>query len=207
MCIFGNRNVQKSDDRMRVIYTLFLLLFLIGTIDAQPIDSGILSHRLQEALDSEPDAFHHLSILLTDRVDVKTMDQKFYANKTAINNRAVQVINTLKEKANETQKPILDLLRTSPNVDPTSIRPFWITNVIFVKAKKEMIAYLSQRPNVEWMDLNGTLLIDEYKDETILAPPLEGAPESGLIAIKAPELWKMGYTGYCLLYTSDAADE
>ncbi len=197
MIIFDYCNVQNSDDRMRVVLTIYFLLLLYGSMFGQTIDRGVLSHRLQEAIEQHPNAFHHFSILLTDRVDIKMMDQEFYIHHTSNQDRTFQVIHALKEKAKNSQKTILDLLYDSPNVDHHSIRPFWITNVIFVKAKKEMIATLSQRSNIDWMDLNGTLMIDEYKDEIALAPPpAEGIAETGLIAIKAPELWAMGYTGY-----------
>lgn len=186
----------KNLYRMKHIYIQFLFIFLATGLFGQQRDEGLMSERLLKALEESPNEYHHISILLTDRVDIRSMDQAFYLEQASLSTRTQAVITALKAKANETQPFILDLLRASDEVDQESIKPFWVTNVIFTKGKKSVVEALSRLPEVEWLDLNGQLELDEYTDVACNVTVAPGVPEPGLKAIKADKLWQMGYTGY-----------
>ena len=147
---------------MKVSYILFLLFFSVNIL-AQDFNSGVISSRLQQQLYNS-DEFHHIAILLSDRVDVQSMDESFYRQNVSLQERAFTLISSLKEKAASTQQNILSFLYQSDNVDQASINTYWISNLIFVKAKKEVITQLSFRNDIEWMDINAELMLSEYED-------------------------------------------
>ena len=181
---------------MRIILPAFILIACFSTLFAQLPDEGILSTRLKNQIEKSPQDFHHISILLTNRVNIKTLDRSFYNNKATIQHRTTEVINQLKTKASQTQPAIINRLNNDPDVEPGSIVSFWLTNVLFAKVRKELIYELSRMPEIEWIDLNVPSQLDEFVEEDCALPPLPGEAEPGLKAINAPALWEMGYTGY-----------
>ncbi|MEL6924002.1 MAG: hypothetical protein AAFO94_08135, partial [Bacteroidota bacterium] len=100
----------------------------------------------------------------------------------------------------------MQLLRQEANVEQDNIHSFWISNLIFASAKYDVVAKLSQLPEVAWLDLNG--ILESSNVERVPAPPTAPVEpqgiEPGLAAINAPALWKMGYTGYgCVTFAND----
>ncbi|MEM9822946.1 MAG: S8 family serine peptidase, partial [Bacteroidota bacterium] len=155
-----------------------------------------MSSRLQQALKERPHQTHAISILLTDRLDIRSMDRSFYQYKVGLSERTYQVITALKAKAVATQQPVLDILTSSENVEQGSIQPFWITNIIFVRAQKSLIEQLSRFPEVEWLDLDGQLELESHQELACEQISDSGRAGSGLKAINAGQLWRMGYTGH-----------
>ena len=156
---------------------------------------NVISNRLQEQLRSSDD-YHHISILLSDRVDVQGMDEDFYHQNTNLEDRVFTLITSLKDKAANSQQNLLTYLHQNQLVDQSSINPYWITNLVFIKAKKEAIAQLSHRDDIEWMDINAKLEVTDYEDVETMLPASPNGIEPGLEAINAPKMWDLGYTGY-----------
>ncbi len=188
----------------RNFYTLFFTLtFLPVFVAAQSFNTEKVSKKLLEKIDKFPDDYHHVHIVLADQVDLESLDQQLSAQRAKSDERAKAVISALKEKAAATQSRLLDLISTSPYTLANSVRNFWLANAIFAKQQKELIAELSQRPDIAWIGLNGPLKMESMT--LAPAPPVEpNNREIGLSVIGAPALWAMGYTGYGqLAFTSD----
>ena len=189
---------------MRLLKTLFLCIlpmFVIG----QDLNTSILTQRLLDQVEADPNEIFDISILLNDQVDAWSMHLDFHDRGLNQQERVSTLLPLLKAKAASTQGAILDLLEQSPqDVQQESIRPFWITNIIFAKVNKSMLTQLSNRDDVELLDWNAPLELEKVTDEGP-APPVEPNDiEPGLAAIKAPALWAMGYTGYgTLSFISD----
>ncbi len=191
---------------MRLLNTTILTLFLTSNfLLAQSFNTAIISQSLLEKIAESPNASHSINIVLADRVDLVSLDAMLTAKRASASERSATVINALKEKASLTQGRVLDFLNNSPDVEPGSVRSYWIANAFIAEAKKEAIVALSNNTEIEWIGLNPDFL--EY-DETENAPPppvfSPNGIERGLAAINAPALWAMGYTGYGqLAMTSD----
>ena len=184
---------------MRLLYTFFSTLFVCcNFLSAQSFNTETVSQALLKEMNGSPSAFHDIHVVLADRVDIVSLDAMLTEKRATANERSAAVINALMEKASSTQGRVLDILKNSPNVEPGSVKSYWITNLIVAKAKRAAIAELSHNPEIEWIDLNPTNLeITETVDAP--APPPVFSPdgiEPGLAAINAPAMWAMGYTGY-----------
>jgi len=191
---------------MRFINSTLSLLFAFCcfTAHAQTINYASLSTRLIDDIEANPEAFHHIYILLEDQVDAYEMHLDFFARNADLQTRNFETLTALQNKAASTQGPILQMLENEYTI-AGSVHPYWISNLIFAKVKKENIAQLSNRADIAYIDLNGQLeMTDSVDDELLPAPPTPGGIEPGLAAINAPAMWAMGYTGYGrTAFTSD----
>ncbi|MEZ4771849.1 MAG: S8 family serine peptidase [Bacteroidia bacterium] len=181
--------------------TFFFLLILCGKIFAQPeTDYTKTSSLLLEKASQAQEDYIRFSILLTERADMHAMNANFHKQRTPLAERTRRVISTLKTTAANTQGDLLNFLNQSPDVLPGSVESFWITNLIFVTARPGMIATLSQRADVAWLEYDYAIALVEPDSRTELAErgvtESAGGVEPGLLAINAPAMWALGYTGY-----------
>jgi subtilisin family serine protease len=181
---------------MRFILSIVCLL-IAGSAYSQ-INKSVVSKRLLRQLETDPTGVHHFSILLADRVNVLQLESMLDSRQASLRERSQVVISELKQKAVATQDGILSFLKSHPQVEPKSVQAFWVTNVIFAKARREVIEKLSWRTDVAHIDWNAPLQLDAYTEvacapvQPSLAP---GRIEPGLSAINAPAMWALGYTG------------
>ena len=78
----------------------------------------------------------------------------------------------------------------------TTLRNYWIINSVYAEAPLSLIYELGNRDDISLIDYN----IDTSSPlEETSAEPSEFSKmteiESGLVAINAPALWDLGYTG------------
>ncbi|MEO1447994.1 MAG: S8 family serine peptidase, partial [Bacteroidota bacterium] len=173
-----------------------LTLFCCSLLMAQPtLNINKVSTALELELVQAPDDMLIVSLLLADRVDMVALEGRLRLGKATLEMRTENTIRLLKQKAATTQGPIIDFLRQHPQVDHRFIHPFWINNVIFAKVHPDVVAELSQRNDIEWIDKNydtEPLAYEEVGEAPAMVP---GGREPGLDAIRAPLMWKLGYTG------------
>lgn len=176
------------------LYLAFLLFPLL--LQSQNINEGAASARLINQVQDSPQEKHLVYVLLSDYVDATEMGKQFEQSKLPVRERVTTLITALKQKADETQPEIINYLRSLDGVAEPSIKPFWVTNTIFVEANAIAIAALSNHPKIYWMDVNAENALSEYEEVDCAMPPVPNGIEPGLQVINAPALWAMGYTGY-----------
>lgn len=185
---------------MKKTTTILLILLLGGLCKPAHSAQTVLSSRVIDSIiTASPDAYIPVVILLEDRVDMEALDQQLYAENATPEQRSREVIAALKTKAVQTQAPLLNYLRLSPEVQPGSLHPLWVTNAICVSVRPVLLGYLARRMDIEFIDLDAELILEKG----ISLPPQEktaaagiGTKEEGLEVICADEYWKRGYTGY-----------
>lgn len=101
------------------------------------------------------------------------------------------VYEALWRTAQATQKPILDWL-TASGVEH---RPYYIVNLIWVKAGREAVLALAARPEVARIDGNPVITQALPQPESLANPESPEAIELGVSYIKAPLVWSQGITG------------
>ena len=181
------------------LFALLLGTLLMGNLVAQTtLNNSKISENLYEQLKQTPNDYHEVMVVLSDYVDVRAMDIQFYAENASLEKRTRTVIHALKSKAAATQSPILQFVSQNENFDKSYLRAFWVVNVIFVKANKEGVALLSQRVDIDFLDVNGQLALEAYEEEEdhLFKVNAPNSAEPGLRAVNAPAMWALGYTGY-----------
>ncbi|MCB0843948.1 MAG: S8 family serine peptidase, partial [Bacteroidetes bacterium] len=184
--------------QIRILTTLGIFIFGSIVLFGQPnVNINKVSTNLETDMLNQPNDFHEISILLSDRVNAHALHLDYRKQKTPLRDRAREVITLLQAKAAQTQTPILNMLNQSADVEQGSIYPYWITNVIFVTAKPELIAALSQRSDIEWIDKSYSAELDSYTSAPLPEASMHSpnGHESGHDAINATGMWSLGYTG------------
>jgi serine protease AprX len=112
------------------------------------------------------------------------------------------VYQTLLEKAESTQEPILQWLRER-NIEH---RSFYIVNTILIKGDRQLAETLAARPDVARVTGNPHIHNDLPQPGAIERSPSQpGAPatiEQGIQYTHAPDVWNLGFTGQGIVVAS-----
>jgi len=162
------------------------------SIDAGSMDAGLL----RELEQAPPDAYHEVFVLMKDRVSLESFVSSDLRARMPSPGRVSEMLQALERKARTTQEPLQNWLRAQPGVDQEQLVSFWITNMLFVRATRAVIADLSQRPEVAWIEKNEELEVE--RTQAVASAPfvLPNGREPGLTTMNAPGMWALGYTGY-----------
>ncbi|HRI86062.1 MAG TPA: S8 family serine peptidase, partial [Ignavibacteria bacterium] len=179
---------------MQKIILLFISLFIFSETYSQQVQ---MTERLTQKLNSlNPLEYTGVLILLKDRVDIEALDKDLYTSSTGIEDRARIVITTLRNKAEQTQSPILNYLKTESSFGKVrKYNSYWITNMIYADATSEVIIKLSKRNDIDIMDYDAVLDFDRPYDEKPAPQHNTESVETGLRVVKADLLWALGFTG------------
>lgn len=150
----------------------------------------------QDVLLSQDQPTYKAYALLKDRVDIRALEAAFRNRNLPVDDRARIVVQTLTEKAAATQPSFLESLRSIKDIEEGSIKPYWITNMVFFEGSREAIYAVSALPAVASVGYDAPVEWIETESAPAPAPPSPNGTEPGLEAIGAPALWAMGYTGY-----------
>lgn len=104
--------------------------------------------------------------------------------------KGTYVYQTLTSFAARTQSPLITELERL-GVD---YRPYWVANMIWVRAGLSTVQLLAQRPDVAHLYANPQVKLDEPTIDASSSPVPQGV-EWNITKVKAPEVWAMGFTG------------
>ena len=133
---------------------------------------------------------------MRDQADIAAMDRQFYLERVSIEQRVFQVITALKEKATITQADLLAYLSSrSINGDVFQFQSFWISNLVMVEAKPQVLTELMLRMDILEMDIDALLELDRPVEVSDGEVESIESVEPGIKIINAHLLWELGITG------------
>lgn len=100
--------------------------------------------------------------------------------------RRKKIVQAMRDHAGRQHPALVKFLQAN---GATAIKPLWIVNSVAAKVPASLIGQLANRPAVARVSADGRL------SAPVLAPSSLATPEWNLLAIHAPELWGLGYTG------------
>lgn len=172
---------------------LLLLVSLIYSVSfSQELYSDLLANKL---LHSNSNDFVRVRFEFKDNVDCYYMNQSMKDNQTNVVDRPKLVITALQNQANSSQETLLEYLKSNPNVK--DIQSFWIVNLVVCKIKKSELENFPVFDDVAFVDLEENKFIPtpKFTIENNANPKSLNGTEPGLVAINAPAMWALGYTG------------
>ena len=174
-------------------YVFLFLTLLSSTHFAQTI-SKRLTNRIEKGHHSD---YHRIRVEFEDNVNSYYWNQQFKDNNVPVNDRAGIIIKKLTSQANVSQEKLLLKLRKEHSLEIKELQPFWVVNMIILQAKTAVINFIAEWPGVAFIDIEESRIQMNEFIEVSETPTFKaiGSPEPGLIAINAPALWSMGYTG------------
>ncbi|RPJ86952.1 MAG: choice-of-anchor D domain-containing protein, partial [Acidobacteria bacterium] len=122
-------------------------------------------------------------ILLSDQADLSGIEETDKELKRS------EIVSKLKDKAQKTQGPLKVFLRAEGSKRTI---PLWILNAIATTLPAGRIAALSSFAGVAGVYLDYAV---EVPPVTVLGAEAAGPPEWNITAIRAPDLWGIGFTG------------
>lgn len=172
---------------------------ILPAIANSPIET--MSPELADAWQTLDDNSHLTAIVyLIQQVDIATIDLAMTRRHATRQFRHEIVVNELREVAIQSQQPLLARLaelKTQGRV--VGFTAYWIVNAIVVQADRSALLELSERDEVDWMDLNFRPRlhqpVDFARGHLNHLDENHGIP-TGIRALGAPRVWyELGFTG------------
>jgi len=172
------------------------ILVCTGVVGAGEIDPG-----LDNILSSTPPG-QRVSVLifLNDQVDLNRIEGDLASMHAPRGERHELVVRNLQDKAATTQrnlKAYLDNLNIQGAVG--NYRAFWIANAVEASLTKNQIEAVAGRSDVARVYYNYEIEAVEPVEMAADATDIGAAVENGIAAVRAPEVWALGYTGEGIL--------
>lgn len=173
----------------RVLLVVFLVSAHIG-LNAQ------ISEPLKDAMAGNSEGFLPVKVLFESQENILEKRRAWQKAGIPVQEWPTLVNRSLMKEASKSQAEALELLARVEADALKSVTSFYIVNMMVIEAKPAIIYELYQLP--------GVISIDMADEEWELIEPVSvGEPEQttaagtepGLLAINAPPMWQLGYTG------------
>jgi hypothetical protein len=167
---------------------------------------GEIDPALQELIDdSLPGATISTLVHLNEQVDLQAISRDLDNVRATLHVRHQVLVTELQSVVDATQGPLvahLEDLLTQGRIE--RFQPFWLRNVVRVDTTADEIALLAARNEVRTVFFNPAIeLIEPVPVRDAPEPSsVTGGPEPGVVAVRAPEVWAMGFTGSSRLVSS-----
>ncbi len=182
----------------RIITALFVMLaFSAYTYSQSAYLSPVLENEISK---SKEDKVYSILVVMDEQIDFEELKAEFNAKSFTIENRAKTVLNLLQNQSKTSQKGILDFIKDynhKKGNDIKLVNQYWISNLILIEADLQAIYALQERNDIRYLELGsqGIVLVEPVETEEATNTRSTDEPEIGLIAINAPAMWALGYTG------------
>ena len=176
------------------MFSLCATIALCGTTYSETI----LDENLLEQMEAVgPKGSVSALVYMEEQVDIKALSDSITEAGMRFVDRHQLVAETLQSTAFTSQESILASLQQLRKKESTlEVTPFWISNVIRIDARPEVILQLSKRSDVGHIFLNyGIELVEPVRMGPVEQTDNRGGAEQGVNAIRATEAWQMGFTG------------
>ncbi len=165
---------------MKTIGPLLMLLWVFLLFPG-PVLAADLAPDLTEKLRTlDPEAELPVILRMVDPLEPPSLPR---ASKKE---RRIHIVKTLRERGEAAERPIRAFLKKH---NPKKMQSLWIINGLALTAPVRVIRLLAALPQVQSLRLD-TVLTRERTPALIAGPP-----EWHLSTIRAPLLWKLGFTG------------
>jgi serine protease AprX len=177
----------------RLFAAALLLLLLVQQVGAEPAWWGKIDPFLLAEMQAEPAADGGASVeflvQMAVQADVSAAAQ--IDDKTA---KGAFVYQQLTAVAQQTQASLLAQLN---ELGVDDVRPFWISNMVWVRGDWNTITTLAQRSDVAYLFANPQVALDVLppEPEAGLGTTAVTAIEWNIRHIRADVVWQLGYTG------------
>ena len=176
---------------MKKLFCFFFLLILVLNIYCQ---NG-KSNEINNWIENNPGELIPIRIEFNENIDCYELCQKFKINQTPVDQRSKIINRLLHKQALKSQENVLNFLKKNTK-SINQYHSFWIINIIVALVDLSTYDQLYQFPNILSIEIENNQFIahDKLKISSNNNRTPNGV-ENGLIAINAPAMWSLGYTG------------
>jgi subtilisin family serine protease len=173
---------------------IFLLILLVSN---QVFAQQKLNDRLlDEIANVSHDDFVKIRIEFNAKTKTAEEKHKLISSGHSVQDRAMKIINLMRQTAEESQKEVLRHLESN-TLTVRNIQNFWIANVIFCEIQAGFIGQLNQFNDISgiYYENNRFQLGEIYVQEEHSDFRGPGGTEPSIEACNVRPLWDLGYTG------------
>ena len=176
---------------MKNLFCFFYLFILVLNTYCQ---NG-KSNEINNWIENNPGELIPIRIEFNENIDCYELCQKFKINQTPVDQRSKIINRLLHKQALKSQENVLNFLKKNTK-SINQYHSFWIVNMIVALVDLSTYDQLYQFPNILSIEIENNQFIahDELKISSNNNRTPNGV-ENGLIAINAPAMWSLGYTG------------
>ncbi len=179
------------------------LLGLAAWLAVSTASAGVIDPGLEQILNAR-DGRETVSTLvfLADRVDIEALRADLVKRRASRQERHETVVRALQAKAQATQGKLLGHLKQLQEAGRIEkYESLWISNAFRVDAPVDEIRGLANHAGVGKIYFNYPV---ELIEPVAVRPAGGGSrtPETGIVAVRAPEVWEMGFTGAGVLVST-----
>ena len=175
---------------------LALVLTMAGVTFAQKSAFNKITLELQAELDKRPsaDEMFRIIIVMADEYDQNQMSKQVQFMEKA--ERRAYVIDELQRFSKANQYDLMQLLEEGVKANiVTDVNPFWIFNGISCITNREMIANLSQRKDIDYIESDEIRnMLPQNENPVKVKEQLRGLAWH-VSQVHANEVWNLGYDG------------
>lgn len=204
--------IIRADRKTRPVFSLLLAMVLIlGTFipsayglagEPKEVARNKLDHNVLDVLDSED--YIEVLVYLKDRVDTNNVAK---ATRNSLSSTTTpyevklrvreNIVEALQDKAEKTQVNLLRYIaQENERGNVKKYKPYYIINMVYVKATKDVIENIAYMPEVEKIYKNGFIEIEgAIKDKIDVEPAETGGLEWNIEKVGADKVWDMGIDG------------
>jgi len=189
-----------SNHRRIVSAILLVALLAPAMLSAGEIEASF-ARKMSAA---PPEQMFPAIITMVDQVDVQSLDRALNRMNATRKFRHELIVTRLMDRAKATQTNVIAALQSHEALGlARDVKSMWLINAVLVKATPGSLSLVSRFSEV------GTVYDGSWPVE-LINPVDEGpapdggkdATEAGIVAIKAPDLWSMGYEGQGVLVSN-----
>ncbi len=186
---------------MTRIVLFFLSIFFISQFSfAQNYKiSSSLSQELKE-VGNAPETFIRVGVILEDQLNTSQVKVEFDIQGLTSKERTKATLIRLQNLAKGSQADLMTFLQTKSG-SYNDLQQFWLVNMFTLEASPELIYELSNMESVARIELEASYEMRAVKPTIVEQNSIKSVNgiEPGLVAVNAPALWAMGYTGRGLI--------
>jgi len=185
----------KQISRTASVFCTALLVMMAALPSLAQSNTAKISPALQERIAKGSDhEYHTILVSLRDRVDAMALNEELTKLRSSKTERVQRVVSTLQRKAEQTQPALQQKVARFGHYKSGSVERIWIANGLFLKADATLIHYLSEQPEVRYIEWDAPIKLEKSAaSEAFLEP---GVAEPALRALNVHKLWELGYSGY-----------
>ncbi len=173
--------------------TIQLLLILLMS-SYFSFSQGYLKDMLRHKMDAENLESYPIVIKFKKQVDIKAYKQSLLKQEIPLKERQKLIVKKLFNE-NKTPEDFIQLVKLF-NDDISNLKTHWLVNSASCKASRAAIESMLELEGIEYIQYDIPTIPPKVNNVEAVRAPLEvGGVEPGIVTIKAPEMWQLGYTG------------
>ncbi|UCE17674.1 MAG: S8 family serine peptidase [Gemmatimonadota bacterium] len=175
-----------------------VVLWAAAVVLSLPVFAGEIEPNFAAYLGTiSDDDFASAIVYLTDRPNIRALDNALRAERAPLGVRHERVIHALQQAADRSQPTLLGYLNSKAQAGVVKgYTPYWLMNLVVVSATKTELYGIAQRPEVEAVESNFRAVLIDPVDVRAGSPTLGIGVTNSLRAINADRVWhELGYTG------------